>query len=83
MPSGSRRAIHRWARIKRGATHAIVEAGGALSHHHGIGAWHAPWYSWEAGNDGRRAIEQVAGTLDPKGVLNPHVLLDPTDQLET
>lgn len=75
-------AIHRWARIKRRATEAIVEAGGTISHHHGVGAWHAPWYRREAGDNGCRALRRVAEELDPHSVLNPQVLLDPTDRLE-
>jgi hypothetical protein len=27
-------------------------------------------------------VETVAAALDPGGILNPHVLLDPTDRLE-
>ncbi len=72
----------RWARIKRRATDAIVDTGDTLSHHHGVGSWHAPWYRQETGNDGWRALERVARELDPIGILNPHVLLDPTDRLE-
>ncbi len=75
-------AIHRWARIKRRATRAIVKTGGTLSHHHGVGSWHAPWYRQETGDDGWRALERVARELDPNGILNPHVLLAPTDRLE-
>ncbi len=81
-PRDPDQAIHRWARIKRRATDAIAEAGGTLSHHHGVGSWHAPWYRQEAGDGGWRALRRVAEELDPNGVLNPHVLLDPTDRLE-
>ena len=81
-PRDPHEAIRRWARVKRRATGAIVDAGGTLSHHHGIGSWHAPWYAREAGDDGRRALRRVARELDPRGILNPHVLLDPTDRLE-
>jgi FAD/FMN-containing dehydrogenase len=44
--------------------------------------WHAPWYESEVGRDGLRLVENVAAALDPTGILNPHVLLDPTDRLE-
>ncbi len=81
-PRDPDQAIHRWARIKRRATRAIVETGGTLSHHHGVGSWHAPWYRREAGDDGWRALRRVAEELDPNGILNPHVLLDPVDRLE-
>ncbi len=75
-------SIRRWARVKRRATGAIVESGGTISHHHGVGSWHAPWYAQETGDDGHRVLAGVARELDPHGVLNPHVLLDPTDRME-
>ncbi len=75
-------AVARWAEMKRRANDAIQAAGGTLSHHHGIGAWHAPWLPQETGDDGWRVLRQVAKELDPHGILNPHVLLDRTDRLE-
>ncbi len=75
-------ATARWATIKRRATEAVVSGGGTLSHHHGVGSWHAPWYPREVGADGVRLVERAAAALDPSGILNPHALLDPTDWLE-
>ena len=72
----------RWASLKRAATAAIHAAGGTLSHHHGVGSWHAPWLAPEIGPDGVRALAAAAAALDPKGVMNPRVLLDPVDRLE-
>ncbi|MGB5880319.1 MAG: FAD-linked oxidase C-terminal domain-containing protein, partial [Thermoanaerobaculia bacterium] len=76
-------AIERWATLKRAATSAIVGAGATLSHHHGVGSWHAPWLADEIGGGGVRLLEAAADAFDPQGVLNPTVLLDPTDRLET
>ncbi len=81
-PADPDAAVARWAELKRRATEAVAAAGGTLSHHHGIGSWHAPWYPREAGELGGRALRRVAEELDPIGLLNPHVLLDPTDRLE-
>jgi alkyldihydroxyacetonephosphate synthase len=81
-PSDAQAAIARWAMVKRAATVAIVRGGGTLSHHHGVGSWHAPWFETEVGADGLRLLQAMARTLDPAQVLNPHVLLDPTDRLE-
>ena len=81
-PADSTDAVARWADLKRRATEALVEAGGTLSHHHGVGSWHAPWYAREAGDDGHRLLVRAAAEFDPEGVLNPHVLLDPEDRLE-
>lgn len=75
-------AVARWAVLKRAATAAIVAGGGTLSHHHGIGSWHAPWFEQEVGTAGVRVLTAAARALDPGGVLNPHVLLDPVDRLE-
>ena len=67
---------------KRAATNAIVDGGGTLTHHHGVGSWHAPWLEKEAGSEGLRVLTATAATLDPTNLLNPHVLLDPIDRLE-
>jgi len=74
--------ITRWARIKRAANDALVSAGATLSHHHGIGQWHAPWLPEEIGEVGRDLIAATASRLDRKGIMNPHVLLEPEDRLE-
>jgi alkyldihydroxyacetonephosphate synthase len=75
-------AVARWARLKRRATAALVAAGGTLTHHHGVGRWHAPWLEQEIGDTGLRILQAAAKTLDPTGILNPQVLLDPEDRLE-
>jgi alkyldihydroxyacetonephosphate synthase len=75
-------AIARWASMKRAATSALVAAGGTVSHHHGVGSWHAPWLVREVGDDGIRVLAAAAAALDPAGVMNPHALLDPADRLE-
>jgi len=81
-PSDADSAVARWAAIKRAATDALVTAGGTVSHHHGVGTVHAPWLEPEIGADGRRLLAAAVAELDPSGVLNPHVLLDPQDRLE-
>jgi alkyldihydroxyacetonephosphate synthase len=81
-PSDPERAVARWATLKRAATQAIVAGGGTVTHHHGVGSWHAPWLGGEVGATGLRVLSAAAAALDPAGILNPHVLLDPTDRLE-
>jgi alkyldihydroxyacetonephosphate synthase len=80
--ASSEETISRWARIKRTATDQLVTAGATLSHHHGIGQWHAPWLEAEIGAEGMAVIEAAVRRLDPAGIMNPHVLLDPEDRLE-
>ncbi len=74
--------VHRWARIKRAATGVLVDSGATLSHHHGVGRWHAPWLEGEIGEHGWRLLDTACRSFDPDGVLNPHVLLDREDRLE-
>jgi alkyldihydroxyacetonephosphate synthase len=74
--------IGRWATVKRAACDALVAAGATISHHHGVGQWHAPWLAPEIGDLGRRLLESTARVMDPAGILNPRVLLNATDLLE-
>lgn len=64
-----------WKRVKAAASDAIMDAGGTISHHHGVGADHREWFSAEAGPLGVAALRAAKSVLDPAGVLNPGVLL--------
>ncbi len=64
-----------WLRAKRAATDAIVGAGGALSHHHGVGRDHVAWMQAMHGDIGVSMLRAVKRELDPAGVMNPAVLL--------
>lgn len=61
--------LEQWRVMKRAAMQAIVANGGAVSHHHGLGADHAQWAETEKGAIGLKVLGAVAGALDPKGVL--------------
>ena len=69
------REIAQWEAIKEAVTRAIVGAGGALSHHHGIGADHAPYLAQVVGGDGVLVLRALKRELDPEGILNPGKLL--------
>ncbi len=75
--------IHRWSAIKRAANDGLTDLEVTLSHHHGVGQWHAPWFRHETGAAGHRILTGLAEDADPAGILNPHVLLDPDDHLES
>jgi alkyldihydroxyacetonephosphate synthase len=63
--------------IKRAASDAIIAAGGTITHHHAVGRVHRPWYDQERPDPFAQALRAAKGALDPRGVLNPGVLLDP------
>ncbi|HLE54379.1 MAG TPA: FAD-binding oxidoreductase [Thermoplasmata archaeon] len=67
-------AVH-WEAIKDAVTPAFVEAGGALSHHHGIGADHAPYLRRMIGEDGLVVLNALKRELDPEGIMNPGKLM--------
>jgi len=52
------------------ATRAALAAGGALSHHHGVGLNRSRFMA-EALGGGLDVLRAVKGALDPKGILNP------------
>ena len=67
--------LAQWARYKRAASDAIAAAGGALSHHHGVGLDHAPWAPDALGAEGMRMLRGLKTAIDPAGVMNPGKLL--------
>ncbi|MBU2549608.1 MAG: FAD-dependent oxidoreductase [Proteobacteria bacterium] len=66
-----------WLRAKQAATRTIVENGGALSHHHGVGRDHKPWFDRYWGRDLADLFRSAKTRLDPQGLLNPGVITDP------
>lgn len=69
------RELEQWERVKVAATRSIVESGGALSHHHGVGADHRPWMAEYLGPGGARLLAAVKSALDPAGIMNPGKLV--------
>lgn len=74
-PQEAGRELAQWDRVKSAATDAILRAGGALSHHHGVGADHRRWMAEEWGAAGLDAMRAVKDRVDPAGILNPGKLL--------
>jgi alkyldihydroxyacetonephosphate synthase len=64
-----------WA-IKAAASQAMIDAGGTITHHHALGRDHRQWYDQERPALFADALRAVKRRLDPKGVLNPGVLVD-------
>jgi len=57
-------------RIWSSALEAASEAGGSITHHHGVGALKARWTESDHPG-GRRQFEALKATFDPDGILNP------------
>lgn len=67
-------AAQRWRAAKGDITAAIIDAGGALSHHHGVGRDHAPWLAGQVGPIGMDVLRGVRASVDPQHVMNPGVM---------
>ncbi|GAB2930511.1 FAD-binding oxidoreductase [Nonomuraea fastidiosa] len=67
--------VAQWERAKEAVNAAVVEAGGTITHHHGVGRDHLQAYGREIGPVGVRILRAVKESLDPEGVLNPGVLI--------
>ena len=69
--------IEQWRAIKTAARDALIAAGGTITHHHAVGRDHRPWYDRQRPPLFAAALRAAKGALDPQGMLNPGVLIDP------
>jgi alkyldihydroxyacetonephosphate synthase len=67
--------VGQWQRAKSSVMDALAAAGATLTHHHAVGADHAPWLASEVGDLGVDVLRAVKARLDPAGILNPGKLL--------
>jgi alkyldihydroxyacetonephosphate synthase len=69
--------VAQWDEIKAAVSDAVIAAGGTITHHHAIGREHRPWYDRQRPEPFAAALRAVKAALDPGGILNPGVLIDP------
>jgi alkyldihydroxyacetonephosphate synthase len=69
--------LEQWDAVKEAASEAIVAAGGTITHHHAVGRDHRPWYDRQRPDSFAEALRGAKAAVDPGGILNPGVLIDP------
>jgi alkyldihydroxyacetonephosphate synthase len=69
--------VEQWDEIKAAASEAVIAGGGTITHHHAVGRDHRPWYDRQRPDPFAAALRAAKGALDPAGILNPGVLIDP------
>ena len=69
--------VAQWDEIKAAVSASIIDAGGTITHHHAVGRDHRPWYDRQRPDPFAAALRAAKQALDPAGVLNPGVLIDP------
>jgi alkyldihydroxyacetonephosphate synthase len=74
--------LEQWDAIKRAAADAVIAGGGTITHHHAVGRDHRPWYDRQRPGPFAQALAGAKASLDPAGILNPGVLIDPMPRLD-
>ncbi len=69
--------VEQWDEVKAAAAEAVIEGGGTITHHHAVGRDHRPWYDRQRPAPFAAALRAAKAELDPSGMLNPGVLIDP------
>ena len=76
-PGGPRRRGRAVGRDQGRGREAVIEGGGTITHHHAVGRDHRPWYDRQRPAPFAAALRAAKAELDPAGMLNPGVLIDP------
>lgn len=69
--------LAKWREIKGVANDAVTALGGTVTHHHAVGRDHRSGYEQQSPALFREALAAAKLSLDPAGILNPGVLIDP------
>jgi alkyldihydroxyacetonephosphate synthase len=69
--------LEQWDEIKQAASEALSQSGGTITHHHAVGRDHRPGYDRQRPALFARALRAAKREVDPQGILNPGVLIDP------
>jgi alkyldihydroxyacetonephosphate synthase len=75
FPVALEKPVAQWKAIKREVSDSILENGGTISHHHGVGTDHRDWMEGEKGELGVAMLKAVRDSVDPHGLMNPGKLL--------
>jgi alkyldihydroxyacetonephosphate synthase len=69
--------VEQWAAIKAAVSEVIVAEGATITHHHAVGRDHRRWYDLQRPDPFAAALRGAKAAVDPHGVMNPGVLVDP------
>jgi alkyldihydroxyacetonephosphate synthase len=57
--------------VKSAIQQAFIDAGGTISHHHGVGLEHAPWLEQDISAGGVAVMQGLFDSADPSRTFNP------------
>ena len=61
--------------VKSSIQTAFIEAGGTISHHHGVGLEHAPWLEDDISREGVAVMKGLFDSADPGNHFNPRKVI--------
>ncbi|GAB3402211.1 FAD-binding oxidoreductase [Schumannella luteola] len=61
--------------VKGAIQQAFIDAGGTISHHHGVGLEHAPWLEQDISTEGVAVMSGLFSSADPDGLFNPRKII--------
>lgn len=70
---------YEYALVKTRIQQAFIDAGGTLSHHHGVGAEHSPWMDQDVSPEGVELLRGLFRSADPSENFNPGKIIDSPD----
>jgi alkyldihydroxyacetonephosphate synthase len=76
-PAKRHSQLEQWDTIKAAVSEAVLRLGGTITHHHAVGRDHRPWYDRQRPDGFAKALTAAKAALDPVGILNPGVLIEP------
>jgi alkyldihydroxyacetonephosphate synthase len=75
MPEAAGEILRWWQVLKKAASLAVVNAGGTISHHHGVGLDHKEYLGAEKGPVGMSILRNTFEHVDPDRRMNPGKLI--------
>ena len=76
-PARAGAELEQWATVKAAASEAVLAEGGTITHHHAVGRDHRAFYDRQRPPLFAAALAAAKEVLDPAGICNPGVLLEP------
>jgi alkyldihydroxyacetonephosphate synthase len=67
--------LNRWKALKQAASRVIVDAGGTITHQHGVGIDHREYLPAEKGVIGMNTLKTIFDHVDPDQRMNPEKLV--------
>jgi alkyldihydroxyacetonephosphate synthase len=69
--------VEQWQAIKQAVSDVVISEGGTITHHHAVGRAHRRWYEKQRPAPFAAALRGAKAAVDPEGIMNPGVLIDP------